>query len=430
MRHNIIRKLKRAVQWADHFKNAVSEAGCKRTTLEANSLEFFFLGLLKVEQKHFKEALEDFLKSRAILGQLLEVVGSIEKVHLQERIEQIDNNIRFCKYQLNEFGGKSDELAELKKVLMADQTLSLKLEDLASQVNDEGLGGDSVKKTLFGKTIEIQHAKLIHILKELELIEKSMETTKGSSMDNELEKKNETMMENFTEIFNKYDEAIKICEQNMKMEGISEALQKLWQEICWYFQAQKSQKFLERSWILLNNLLSKFDQQKGYENLFSSRVDYKNVKPQDVVKLCDLSLQIIGQLKDIASDMDASCDKEDLYERFYSYVRGFFVSCYHTSQTNYQYGISLQCQLTKRAETLMADLKKKSSIDASFVGPSYKANMIRLITKLENESKIAKVKAHMTLLEEQEQEFDNLPNILDEMDVEVGKKVEKTVWLT
>jgi hypothetical protein len=53
--------------------------------------------------------------------------------------------------------------------------------------------------------------------------------------------------------------------------------------------------------------------------------------------------------------------------------------------------------------------------------------MAQDISKIEKESQVAKVKAHMTLLEEQEQEFDALPNILDDMEVEEGKKVEKTV---
>ncbi len=33
----------------------------------------------------------------------------------------------------------------------------------------------------------------------------------------------------------------------------------------------------------------------------------------------------------------------------------------------------------------------------------------------------------MTLLEEQQQEYEDLPNILGEMDVDEGKKLEKTV---
>lgn len=49
------------------------------------------------------------------------------------------------------------------------------------------------------------------------------------------------------------------------------------------------------------------------------------------------------------------------------------------------------------------------------------------IRKLEAEGHIAKVKAHMTLLEEEQQQYEDLPNILDQMDIQEGKKVEKIV---
>jgi hypothetical protein len=347
----------------------VAEAGCKRINLEAESQLLFFTGLLKVENRQFRPAMEDFIKSRAILGQLLEIVGAIEKVHLQEKLEQIDNNIRFCRYQLNEYAGKADELIEMQKILMADQTLNVKLEDLADQFKDDGLSGSSAKRELFGKTIEIQHDKLLHILKEVELIEKGLKKEKESktAMDSELEKKNDIMMENFTEVFNKYDDAIKICETNGKAEGISEALQKLWKNITRYFQASKSYKFLERNWSLVHGQMEKFFIQKGFESLFSTKVEYKNTKPQDIVKMCDLTLQILQQLRDIATDMDAKCDREDLLDRYYQYIRGFFVACYHISQTNYQYGISLLCLMKKRADTLLDTLQKQKSSDPMIV---------------------------------------------------------------
>lgn len=327
----------------------------------------FFTGLLKSEEKRFKPALEDFLKSRAILSQILELVGSIEKVHLQEKLEQIDNNIRFCRYQLNEFTGNSDEIVELQKMLMADHTLSLKLEDLAGKVKGDGASGDSVRKELFGKTIEIQDPKLIQILSELEIIERSIRKQKESGIDNELDKKSETLMENFSEIFNKFDDAIRFSDQNMRKEGISEGLQKLWKGISSYFQAQKCQIFLERSWLLLHQQLTKFFTQKGFESIFSTKVEYKNTKPQDLVKLCDLTLQILTQLRDIAMDVDARCDREDLIDRYYSYIRGFFVSLFHISQSNYQYGISLLCQMKKRADVLVRDLEANAKLDGLMV---------------------------------------------------------------
>ncbi len=357
VRHNIKKKLKRAIAWSTHFMTVIKEAGCKRTVFEAESHLLFFSGLYKVESREYKSALEDFVKARAILTQLVELVGSIEKVHMTERIEQIDNNTRYCRYQLNEYKGKSDELVELQKILLSDQTLSVKLEDLADQVKDDSLSGDSVKKELFGKTIEIQHPKLIHYLKEIELIEKSLKK-ETAVLDNELEKKQDLMIENFTEIFNKYDDAVRICEQNSGKEGTSEALQKLWKNISRYFQACKAFKFLDRNWSLLHQQLSKFTAQKGFENLFTSKQDFRNVKPQDLIKVCDLTIQVLGQLKDIATAMDARSDREDLIERYYQYVRGMFVSFYHTSQTNYLQGISLLCSMKKKAEYLAQDLKK------------------------------------------------------------------------
>ena len=297
------------------------------------------------------------MKARAILTQLVELVGSIEKVHMNERIEQIDNNTRFCRYQLNEYKGKSDELVELQKILLSDQTLSVKLEDLADQVKDESLSGDSVKKELFGKAVEIQHPKLIHYLREIELIEKSIKKD-NPVIENELEKKQELMIENFTEIFNKYDDAVRICEQHINKEGTSDALQKLWKNISRYFQACKASKFLDRNWSLLHQQLEKFTAQKGFENLFSTKLDFKNVKPQDLIKVCDLTIQILTQLKEIAAAMDARCDREDLIERYYQYVRGIFVSFYHISQTNYMQGISLLCSMKKKSEFLFQDIKK------------------------------------------------------------------------
>lgn len=53
--------------------------------------------------------------------------------------------------------------------------------------------------------------------------------------------------------------------------------------------------------------------------------------------------------------------------------------------------------------------------------------MAKDIILLEKEGHIAKVKAHMTLLEEEQQQYEDLPNILDDMDIHEGKKVEKTV---
>lgn len=212
---------------------------------------------------------------------------------------------------------------------------------------------DSVKKELFGKTVEIQHPRLINILREIELIEKGM----AKEMENELTKKTEDANEGFTSIFNKYDDALKICQTNVKMEGISENLQNLWKSIDRYFQASKHLKTLERNRILVHGLIDKFVTQKQFDNIFLQKQDYKLTKPQDIVKMCDLTLQVTGALKEIAMDMNSKSEREDLLERYYQYLRGFFVSCYHISQGNYLNGISLFCAMKKSSEYLLSDMK-------------------------------------------------------------------------
>jgi hypothetical protein len=46
---------------------------------------------------------------------------------------------------------------------------------------------------------------------------------------------------------------------------------------------------------------------------------------------------------------------------------------------------------------------------------------------LEEQGHIIKVKAHMTLLEDEQKQYEDLPNALEEMEVEEGKRLEKSV---
>jgi DNA-binding XRE family transcriptional regulator len=70
----------------------------------------FLQAVLFIEQEKYSEALELLLKSKAVLSKLTEAVGAIQKAHIIEKVAQIDNNLRFCRYQLNEYAGNYDEL--------------------------------------------------------------------------------------------------------------------------------------------------------------------------------------------------------------------------------------------------------------------------------------------------------------------------------
>lgn len=71
--------------------------------------------------------MELLLKSKAVLSKLTEAVGAIQKAHIIEKVAQIDNNLRFCRYQLNEYAGNYDELMQMQRVLNEDPTYSDKI---------------------------------------------------------------------------------------------------------------------------------------------------------------------------------------------------------------------------------------------------------------------------------------------------------------
>lgn len=125
---NIRNKLKRSVQWLGQFQKMAQEVKAERTMLEADAQSSFLTALLKIEYEDYTKALEELLKSKAILKGLRDTVGSIQKAHIEEKLEQINNNIRFCKFQLNEYSGKDKEILEMQRVMMEDPTLAIKLE--------------------------------------------------------------------------------------------------------------------------------------------------------------------------------------------------------------------------------------------------------------------------------------------------------------
>lgn len=115
IRYNIRKKLKKAVQWSKEFSSMCERVDVKRTSLEGESQKSFLEGLVAIEFKNYENALEHLLKSKKIMLDLVEVAGVIEKAHLQEKIEQIEHNIRFCKYNLRKFDSNmQNELVEMQ----------------------------------------------------------------------------------------------------------------------------------------------------------------------------------------------------------------------------------------------------------------------------------------------------------------------------
>ena len=103
IKFNVNKKLKKAVEWANKFSQICDSLAVKKTSLEAAAQKAFLEGLLFIEKQNFAEALEQLMISKKIMLDLKEIADAISKAHLQERLDQSEHYIRFCKYHLRQF---------------------------------------------------------------------------------------------------------------------------------------------------------------------------------------------------------------------------------------------------------------------------------------------------------------------------------------
>lgn len=343
---NIKSKLRRAIKWAEVFKDMCEESKVERASLEAQAQVAFLHGLLHIEYEQFSEALEYLYKAKAILSGLMKAVGTIEKAHIEEKVGQIDNNIRFCKYELNEYSGTQDEMIALQRAIQSDPSSALKLEDLVSKMAQQKKeGGESLSVSYFGTTLEIQDERLGVLLGEIQIMEKALEKSRTESDSKE------NLLAAYINLFSVYDDAIKVGENKLK-EGLSDAVQRIWEKILKYFQIQKDHRIVERNRIMIDQAISKFESQGGYNDIFTGKTVYNAVKPQNIVKLIDLNIQLTNQIKDVAMDENAPLKEIEALEDYYRTLRLFYIACFHIAEGGHQNGISLLVSVKRQVELL------------------------------------------------------------------------------
>lgn len=206
---------------------------------------------------------------------LKEIAGVIEKAHLQERIEQVEHNIRFCKYNLRQFDSDmQNELIDMQNLIMQDSTLADKLNDLVKEVKMTENTSGSYKIKFFESEIEVQNQQVVSLIQGVEVVQQSIKNLKDDN----------NKLDMYLEMFSKYDEAMKVCDKEIKGKSASEAVQKIWENINAYLTYEKNEKVIARNEILLNQLKDKIADQNGLDLIFHSKTSFNHVKPQDLVK--------------------------------------------------------------------------------------------------------------------------------------------------
>lgn len=116
--------------------------------------------------------MNSFIKSRQICSQLIKISDAIQSIVYQERIDQIDQAIRYCNYKLNK-GGKLmslEEILELKNKTQ-DPSLNLRLEALLEENRQKSLESKGGMEIEFnGEKLPIKNDTVSVLLQKIDEI--------------------------------------------------------------------------------------------------------------------------------------------------------------------------------------------------------------------------------------------------------------------
>ena len=99
---HIKQKLKRAHKWALKLDQLCRERSTQSTAQESKAYSNFMEGLVHHEYKRFQFALRSYITSRQIYVELMKVSDTLKSVLYKEKIEQLDQSIRYCYQKTNE----------------------------------------------------------------------------------------------------------------------------------------------------------------------------------------------------------------------------------------------------------------------------------------------------------------------------------------
>ena len=167
-RHHLVKRLKRATQWADTFKQLCATKGAARTALEAEAYATHMKGNFALEvEKNWKEALQLFLHARSIYENLGRTSAesndkSSNKIFM-ELVSEVEPVVLFCKYQQQKAEGntKASDLEELKGSARGLQTPAYLVSSMETLVSETEQSVKVEDISWRGKTVSIPTARLV-----------------------------------------------------------------------------------------------------------------------------------------------------------------------------------------------------------------------------------------------------------------------------
>jgi signal recognition particle subunit SRP68 len=296
-KHHASRRLAKSSKWAKHLVLLCNAKGDPRTVLEAESYSAWLWGNVLLENEQWGEALENLVKAKTVYVELGKIGSPDQQLLCQERVEEIEPTIRYCKFNISQEGGSIDteSLVKMKSETESNQSLDLLKSKLDTVLNDARKHqAKSMKEILWkGERLPIKNEALrILIVKANDIISELHSMKSG-------EKKREL----YASISIQYNDALKLVHTDMKKPQEGKTLLYLEQFLNFSIVEQTFQRNLE----LANDLegeLTKADKKealhiadeivRAYELLIANITDMKETKEFDEQGTKEYAAQILS----------------------------------------------------------------------------------------------------------------------------------------
>mmetsp|Transcript_21376 Transcript_21376/g.24842 ORF Transcript_21376/g.24842 Transcript_21376/m.24842 type:complete len:635 (-) Transcript_21376:177-2081(-) len=417
---HVKRKLLKAQHWSKLLEKIAQQHAEKKSALEAVAYAEYMNGCYQFEIENWKVALQSFSNGRNIFSELAKISDSLQKMIYEEKIEQLEQSIRYCNHKLGLKGQGVSDLIDMKNRIH-DPSLAGKIDTILDETRKQNVGG-SMEIKYHGKQIPIKNEKLITLIQKIDEGINNISKQKLEKMDVEDDGDESSKFNAYIELFSNYDDAIRISNKEKEENKAIESAQQLYILLGNYFLSNKYRKVIERNRIQVGIAKSKLMKDGGIENIWTLKKSAKSrvVTPQEIVKLYDNTLQVMKQLVDLeGSNPDFKEVKTlDIQENALRLLRLFYVICTHINYGKLVEGYSLLFHWEQQYEALK-NKQAEHSIQLDKVDKELAEDIASHREKID----VLKIRTHISILNQRASEKEALTKKMGDLNLE-GKAIQ------
>ncbi|CAF0864326.1 unnamed protein product [Adineta ricciae] len=362
---HLLNRLRKAVKHAVHLESLCNQQKTcdARTKLEVQAYTAVMNGHLKFELQQWSNALEYYIRAQTIYDKLKTGVRSEEdKLMLDQRIDEITTNVRFCQYKSGDKNA-AKELRNLRtKAALDDPEMTRVLDAFLSETHEQQTSSIS-EITWRQRKIQVSSEKARLFFLNLQEFETEIKKpgvsfdTKMSLYESFLKEAVETSQVVKDELKNdptfKPTPASAAPADNTKRENADRLSDGVW--LYSYIAWIRLSKMIERNLAMIEN-----GKQQVFRSVDGEKTDVtegkKVTKAADLIRMYDLLLQFLNDIVAIpALQNDKTIQSDVNFQTIvYKACRSFYIAISFVQQKRFKDSAAL----VNKTETYMEQAKK------------------------------------------------------------------------